>query len=101
MTPQLESIREEIRDLDNYMADVQMLTALTNNLVYVLSTISRDKQHRFDSERKGLVNIAISDVLHTMNRELQWAGEEENANERRQWFVKSKRQVLNDLQPLF
>ena len=101
MTPQLESIRLEIKELDNYQADIQMLDGLTNNLIYVLSTISRDKQNRFDKVTKERVNSVLSDVLHTLNRELQWAGEEDDANERRRWFVKAKRQVLQDLQPLF
>lgn len=101
MTPQLESIRDEIKDLDNYMADVQMLDALTNNVVYILSSISRDKKDRFDKVSKEKANEAISEILHTLNKELQWAGEEEDANERRQWFVKAKRQILKDLYPLF
>lgn len=101
MTPELEQIREEILDLNDFKADIQLLEALANNAVYCLS------QHQKNTPTprlKQAIAIVITDILNTLTKEIEWTKEEADTNdldEYRQLFVKAKNQIIADINQLF
>ncbi|MGH1335673.1 MAG: hypothetical protein ACRBFS_06050 [Aureispira sp.] len=101
MTPELEQIREEILDLNDFKADIQLLEALANNAVYCLS----QHQKNTNSPRlKQAIAIVITDILNTLTKEIEWTKEEADASdmrEYRQLFTKSKNQIIADINQLF
>jgi hypothetical protein len=101
MTPELEQIREEILELNDFKADIQLLEALANNAVYCLS----QHQKNTDSQRhKRAIAIVITDILNTLNKEIEWTKEESDADdleEYRQLFAKAKNQIIADINQLF
>lgn len=101
MTPELEQIREEILDLNDFKADIQLLEALANNAVYCLS---QHQKNTHSSRLKQAIAIVITDILNTLTKEIEWAKEEADANdleEFRQLFVKAKNQIIADINQLF
>lgn len=101
MTPELEQIREEILDLNDFKADIQLLEALANNAVYCLS---QHQKNTNSSRLKQAIAIVITDILNTLTKEIEWAKEEADANdleEFRQLFVKAKNQIIADINQLF
>lgn len=101
MTPELEQIREEILELSDFRADIQLLEALASNAVYCLSQFQKTTS---SSRIKQAVGIVISDLLNTLNKEIEWTKEEaeaEDQNEYRSLFAKAKNQILADINQLF
>ncbi len=94
---ELRQIFDEIVDLDNESDDLQMLEALANNAVYVLSKIQKTE----NSEERAISSTVLNDMLNTLNKEFVWAKDEENPIERHNWFVKAKKQLLEDMFVLF
>lgn len=102
MTAELESIYAEIMDLHDESDDLQMLEALINNAVYVLSKMQQSSEISLLPKEKEAVDITLSDLLNTLSKEFRWAKEEEeDLLEQHRWFVKAKKQFLVDMQPLF
>lgn len=101
MTAELEQILEEILDLNDFKADILLLEALANNAVYCLSQY----QKKTDSSRlKQAIAIVITDILNTLNKEIEWTKEEMDTDDReefRQLFVKAKNQIIADINQLF
>ncbi len=101
MTPELEQIREEILDLNDFQADIQLLEALANNAVYCLSQLQKDT----DSPRlKKAIAIVITDILNTLTKEIEWTKEEADSDdleEFRQLFTKARNQIIADINQLF
>ena len=94
---ELKQIYAEVQDLSNETADLQLLEALANNTVYVLSKI----QLSDNKNEKTLAALVLADMLNTLNKEFVWAKEEESPIEKQKWFQKAKKQVLEDMQVLF
>lgn len=102
MTAELESIYAEIMDLHDESDDLQMLEALINNAVYVLSKMQQSPKISLLPKEKEDVEITLSDLLNTLSKEFRWAKEEEeDLLEQHRWFVKAKKQFLVDMKPLF
>lgn len=101
MTPELEQIREEILDLSDFKADILLLEALANNAVYCLS---QHQKNTTSPRLKQGIAIVITDILNTLNKEIEWTKEEldsEDVEEFRQLFVKAKNQIIADINQLF
>jgi hypothetical protein len=101
MTPELEQIRDEIDELNAFKADIQFLEALANNAIYCLSQYQKKD---ISGRLKQAIDIVITDVLNTLTKEVEWAKEEiENDNERefKVLFLKAKNQILADINQLF
>jgi hypothetical protein len=95
---ELKQIFAEVQDLSNETADLQMLEALANNTVYILSKL----QLTDNKNDKTLASLVLADMLNTLNKEFVWAKEEEDSPiEKQKWFQKAKKQVLEDMQVLF
>ena len=102
MTAELESIYAEILDLHNESDDLHMLESLVNNAIYVLSKMQQSSDISLLPKEKEAVDITLSDLLNTLNKEMKWAKEEEeDLLEQHRWFVKAKKQFLEDMNPLF
>jgi hypothetical protein len=103
MTPELVSIRAEIEALNDRWADLNMLTALANNIVFSLGRIQDQPETApLTARQKNNLNNAMTDVLNTLNKEISWAQElDEHDPERQTWFKKAKNQILEDIQGLF
>ena len=103
MTSELEMLREEMEQLKPHLADLAMLEGLANNVVYLLSKMQR-KAHEPNSlwkQHEKRLETVLSNVLQTLNKELAWALQEEDAAERRLLFEKARLQFLEDLDPLY
>ena len=101
MTEELLQIKNEIEDISSSKADIDFLEALVNNAVYCLS--SHQKKIN-DVEIKKRIDLVITDILNTLNKEIEWAKEElekENYSELNELFSKAKNQILSDLNQLF
>ncbi|MFK7797219.1 MAG: hypothetical protein AB8E82_07170 [Aureispira sp.] len=101
MTPELQQIREEILDLSDFKADIQLLEALANNAVYCLNQHQKSTP---STRLKQAIAIVITDVLNTLNKEIEWTKEEmdsDDEEEFRQLFVKAKNQIIADINQLF
>jgi len=94
---ELKQIYAEVQDLSNESADLQMLEALANNTVYILSKVQLSE----NKNEKTLAALVLADMLNTLNKEFVWAKEEESPIEKQKWFQKAKKQVLEDMQVLF
>jgi hypothetical protein len=94
---ELKQIYAEVQDLSNETADLQLLEALANNTVYVLSKI----QLSDNKNEKTLAALVLADMLNTLNKEFVWAKEEESPMEKQKWFQKAKKQIIEDMQVLF
>jgi hypothetical protein len=94
---ELKQIFEEITDLDNEGNDLYMLEALANNAVYVLSKMQKSE----NINERAISGQVLTDMLHTLNKELIWAKEEEIPLEKKHWFIKAKKQILEDMKALF
>jgi hypothetical protein len=94
---ELKQIYAEVQDLSNETADLQLLEALANNTVYVLSKI----QLSDNKNEKTLAALVLADMLNTLNKEFVWAKEEESPMEKQKWFQKAKKQLIEDMQVLF
>jgi hypothetical protein len=94
---ELKQIYAEVQDLSNETADLQLLEALANNTVYVLSKI----QLSDNKNEKTLAALVLADMLNTLNKEFVWAKEEESPMEKQKWFQKAKKQLMEDMQVLF
>ena len=94
---ELKQIYAEVQDLSNETADLQLLEALANNTVYVLSKI----QLSDNKNEKTLAALVLADMLNTLNKEFVWAKEEESPIEKQKWFQKAKKQLMEDMQVLF
>jgi hypothetical protein len=94
---ELKQIFAEVQDLSNETADLQMLEALANNTVYILSKL----QLTDNKNDKTLASLVLADMLNTLNKEFVWAKEEDSPMEKQKWFQKAKKQVLEDMQVLF
>ena len=94
---ELKQIYAEVQDLSNETADLQLLEALANNTVYVLSKI----QLSDNKNEKTLAALVLADMLNTLNKEFVWAKEEESPLEKQKWFQKAKKQLMEDMQVLF
>lgn len=102
MTAELESIYQELRDLHDESDDLQMLEALANNVVYVLSKLQQSTEITLSSRDKNIIDVVLVDLLNTLNKELRWAIQEgDDLLEQHRWFVKAKKQFLEDMHPLF
>ncbi len=102
MTAELESIYQEILDLHDESDDLQMLEALVNNAVYVLSKLQQSAEMALSPQEAQAVELALTDLLNTMSKEMRWAKEEaDDLLEQHRWFVKAKKQFLVDMKPLF
>jgi hypothetical protein len=104
MTTELDILREEVENLKPYQADVDMLDALANNIVYILSKMQRQASQPDSIWQKhhNKLEQVLSDVLNTLNKELLWAKEEtEDEDQRRHWFGKAQQQLLEDIAPLY
>jgi predicted methyltransferase len=101
MTSELINIREEITDLNDRWGDLAMLESLANNVIFVLSKMQQSGDEYTSKQRNAISNV-ITDILNTLNKELQWARElEETDAERVVWFKKAKYQILEDMNCLF
>lgn len=100
MTPELELIRDEIADMEDNKADIQMLNALANNLIYVLTKMQRTNDD-LSVEQRAEMDTVIVDLLNTMDKELKWAQEDDDEDEQKVWFAKARRHLLRDLNRLF
>ncbi len=80
-----------------------MLLSLANNAVYALNKLQNSSDYtQLSAKQQQAVADTIGDILGTMSKELTWAQEcPEGDAERGQWFRKSKRQILEDMQKLF
>lgn len=94
---ELKQIYAEVQDLSNETVDLQLLEALANNTVYVLSKI----QLSDNKNEKTLAALVLADMLNTLNKEFVWAKEEESPMEKQKWFQKAKKQLMEDMQVLF
>lgn len=94
---ELKQIYAEVQDLSNETADLQLLEALANNTVYILSKI----QLSDNKNDKTLAGLVLADMLNTLNKEFVWAKEEESPLEKQKWFQKAKKQLMEDMQVLF
>lgn len=94
---ELKQIFKEVDELSNETADLQLLEALANNTVYVLSKLQLTE----NKNDKTLASLVLADMLNTLNKEFVWAREEESSPERQKWFCKAKKQILEDMQVLF
>jgi hypothetical protein len=94
---ELKQIYAEVQDLSNETADLQLLEALANNTVYVLSKIQLSE----NKNEKTLAALVLADMLNTLNKEFVWAKEEESPKEKQKWFQKAKKQIIEDMQVLF
>jgi hypothetical protein len=94
---ELKQIYAEVQDLSNETADLQLLEALANNTVYVLSKIQLSE----NKNEKTLAALVLADMLNTLNKEFVWAKEEESPMEKQKWFQKAKKQIIEDMQVLF
>jgi hypothetical protein len=95
--PELKHIYEEIVDIRDESDDLQMLEALANNAIYVLSKIQQSN----NVADKATASVVLTDMLNTLNKEFLWAKEEQDLLEKHRWFVKAKKQFLEDMQALF
>jgi hypothetical protein len=93
---ELKQIFEEIAELSDESADLQMLEALANNVVYVLSKM----QLSDNQQLRSLTELVLADMLNTLNKEFIWAKEEESPVEKHKWFIKAKKQILEDMKLL-
>lgn len=101
MTPELEQIKEEILDLSDFKADIQLLEALASNAVYCLSQFQKTTSA---PKTKQAVGIVITDLLNTLNKEIEWTKEEADADDRSEYqalFTKAKNQIIADISQLF
>ena len=101
MTAELEQIKSEILELSDYKADIQLLEALASNAVYCLSQFQKTT---VSPRTKQAIGIVIADLLNTLNKEIEWAKEEYDADdldEYRTLFAKAKNQILADINQLF
>jgi hypothetical protein len=94
---ELKHIYKEIVDIHDESDDLQLLEALANNAIYVLSKIQQSNH----STDKATASVVLTDMLNTLNKELLWAKQEQDPLEKHQWFVKAKKQFLEDMQMLF
>lgn len=94
---ELKQIFLEITDLDYESSDLNMLEALANNAVYVLSKMQKSE----NINERSISDQILTDMLHTLNKELIWAKEEEIPLEKHNWFIKAKKQILEDMKALF
>lgn len=102
MTNELEQIYVEITDLHNESDDLQMLEALANNAIFVLSKMQQSPDILLMPAEKTRIDTVLSDLLNTMNKELLWAKQErDDLLEQHRWFVKAKKQFLEDMKGLF
>lgn len=101
MTSELINIREEITDLNDRWGDLAMLESLANNVIFVLSRMQQSDTE-FTSKQRNAISNVITDILNTLNKEVQWARElDETDSERVVWFKKAKYQILEDMNCLF
>ncbi len=102
MTEELEQIYVEIIDLHDESDDIQMLEALANNAIYVLSKMQQSSHILLMPAERSNIDQVLNDMLNTMNKELLWAKQEgQDPLEQHRWFVKAKKQFLEDLKGLF
>lgn len=103
MTEQIELIRDEIVDLSNSTGDINMLESLANNTVYILSKMQKSVESNLSTAQRRRLDMVITDILSTISKELEWARAEEFNDETEflNWFVKAKKQILNDIDRLF
>jgi hypothetical protein len=103
MTPELESIRQEIEALNDRWADVAMLAALANNIVFALGRIQTlPNGEPLSPKQKTNLSNAMTDVLTTLDKEISWAQElGEHDPERPDLFKKAKYQLLEDIKGLW
>ena len=101
MTPELEQIKDEILELSDFKADIQLLEALASNAVYCLSQFQKTTT---SNRLKQAIDIVITDLLNTLNKEIEWTKEEaeaEDLEEYRALFIKAKHQIIADINQLF
>jgi hypothetical protein len=102
MTDQLEQIYVEIIDLHDESDDLQMLEALANNAIFVLSKMQQSEKVLLMPAERTKMDQVLSDLLNTMNKELLWAKQEhQDLLEQHRWFIKAKKQFLEDMKGLF
>lgn len=101
MIPELAQIRDEIVELSERKSDIGFLEALANNAIYCLNQYQKNN---IPPRTKQAIDIVITDVLNTLNKEVEWAKEErdnEDFDEFQVLFKKAKQQILSDINQLF
>lgn len=101
MTNELLQIRDEIAALPADVQQLDLLEALANNVVYLLSKLERHYHQKEFIKQKTIVENVMSDLLQTLNKELRWAVEENYALRKLEYYEKAKAQILQDLNLLF
>ena len=100
MTDEIRSILNELEEFDHKEGDVYFFEALVNNAIYSINKFQKENGKDLDSNSKAIINQTISDLLETLNKEVEWAKEElalDNQSEGIKYLQKSKDRIVQDL----
>ena len=100
---ELVIILRELQEFDAKGGDVHFFEALVNNAIYSINKFQKENGNDIDPEIKSIINQTISDLLETLNKEVEWAKEEiavDNMKEGLNYLAKSQERVINDLTQL-
>ena len=100
---ELVIILRELQEFDANGGDVHFFEALVNNAIYSINKFQKENRNDIDAETKSIINQTISDLLETLNKEVEWAKEEiavDNMKEGLNYLAKSQERVINDLTQL-
>ena len=97
MTTEIRAILSELEEFDQTGGDVHFFEALVNNAIYSMNKFQRNGKDLEPNIKS--VNQTISDLLETLNKEVEWAKEEialDNLKEGINYLSKSKDRVISD-----
>ena len=100
MTTEIRAILSELEEFDQTSGDVHFFEALVNNAIYSMNKFQKENGKDLESNIKSVINQTISDLLETLNKEVEWAKEEialDNLKEGINYLSKSKDRVISDL----
>ena len=97
---QLHIIYGEIENVPTHYVDIPLLEGLANNAVYLLSKILQEKEDLTREQSKNINNVLV-DILDTLSREMERATSTLEEHTRLGWFVKARKQILDDIGTVF